>query len=286
MRSIIAMWGVSGLAVFAFAPSADASSLFASSYDKRKIFTINQTTGAGSAIGPVFPMSDIRDMASDPRAGSFRLWATSQSTGQLFRLDPTSGGGKLVGSYGLPQGEQMRTLGFDAVAGKLYGTSEGAASNKLYEIDPDTGSAALIGATGIPSIGGIAADSSGTLYGVRQNTSELFRIDKATGALTKVVTVAPMGLLSDLAFRPEDDALYAITHNGSSGLDRSVFTINLATGAATRLGFYGEEVEIMAGLAFGPAEAEAQFAQLALPEPGTAAVLVFGALAMAGRRRR
>src|SRR5437763_490659 len=103
---------------------ARGSVMYGAEFNLRQLYTISQTSGAGTPVGPIAPMTDIRDMASDTRSESFTLWATSQGTGQLFRMNPTTGAGTLVGPYLLPTGQQMRTLAFDTVDGKLYGTSD------------------------------------------------------------------------------------------------------------------------------------------------------------------
>ena len=251
--------------------------MYGAGYSRKQLYTLSQETGAASLIGPVSPMSDIRDMASDTRAGSFTIWGSSQVTGQLYRMNPTTGSGTLVGSYQLPTDQQMRTLAFDVVGGKLYGTSDGATTSamNLYEINTTTGKASLVGPVGIALIGGLAADSLGNLYGIKEDTGQVYLLDKILGTPTLVSTL-PVTSISDLAFRPEDNQLFGITHaGGTPEMAASTYVIDLATNTATKLGGYGQNEVTMAGLAFGPA----------VPEPGVGMLVLGGAVLVARRRK-
>jgi hypothetical protein len=256
--------------------AAEGSVMYGSEFNLRQLYSLSQTTGAGTAIGPIAPMTDIRDMASDTRPGSFALWATSQGTGQLFQMNPTTGRGTLVGPYSLPTGQEMRTLAFDTVGGRLYGTSDGTTTSavNLYEINTTTGKATLVAPVGIAGIGGMGADALGNLYGIKEDAGQVYLIDKILGTPTLVSTL-PVKYISDLAFRPEDSQLFGITHSGQEVTTPSTYVINLATNTATLLGPYGHGETGMAGLAFGPA----------VPEPAVGMALI-GAMAFLMRRRR
>jgi len=99
----------------------------------------------------------------------------------------------------------MRTLAFDTVGGKLYGTSDGTTADaiNLHQIDTTTGKATFIAPIGVSGIGGMGADALGNLYGSKEDTGQVFLIDKVTGRPTLVSTL-PVMYISDLAFRPED----------------------------------------------------------------------------------
>ena len=256
---------------------APASVMYGAGFARKELYTISQTGGLASPIGLVAPMTDIRDIASDTRVGSFAIWGTSQSTGQLFRMNPTSGSGTLVGPYQLPTGQEMRALAFDVVGGKLYGTSDGAsgAAANLYQIDTSNGKATLVAPVGVTGIGGMGADALGNLYAIEENTGRVYLIDKILGTPTLVSTL-PVTYISDLAFRPEDNQLFGITHaGGTPAMATSTYVIDLATSTATKLGPYDQNEGTMAGLAFGPA----------VPEPATGMILI-GAMTIALRRRK
>src|SRR6266478_4190719 len=85
-----------------------------------------------------------------------------------------------IGSYLLPTGQEMRTLAFDTVGGKLYGTSDGTTGSaiNLYEINTTTGKATFVAPVGIATIGGMGADALGNLYGIKEDTGQVFLFDK------------------------------------------------------------------------------------------------------------
>jgi len=129
-------------------------------------------------------------------------------------------------------------------------------------------------AVGLASLGGMGADGLGNLYGVKEDTGGIYLIDKLTGTPT-LISTTPITNISDLAFRPEDGTLFATTHVGPTETYRSLYTIDLATGNATRLGYTTMNEQLMAGLAFGAF----------VPEPGTA-IFILGGLFLVARRRK
>src|SRR5689334_15725971 len=95
------------------------SELYSSGYSTRALYKLSQTAATATRVGATIGPNGLRDLASDTRPESFRLWGTS-ITGELYRVDPMTGAGTRVGSFGLPGTEQIRTLAFDTVSGKLY----------------------------------------------------------------------------------------------------------------------------------------------------------------------
>jgi hypothetical protein len=229
---------------------------------------LDQTTGQSTTIG-LIGLTSARDMASDTRPQSPRLWATSTDTGgDLYLVNAATGGSTLVGHMNTPT--NMRTLAFDVITGRMFGTTYG---HELYQIDPDTAAVTLIGP--VTNIGGndfdsLAFDQQGTLWTTTvpfsSPNSQLYTIDPATAVATFKVTTDHSPFFSDIAFRPEDNVLFGID-NGTG----HVFTIDIATGAATPL---AASTNPGTGLAFG------------VPEPTSAGlVAVITALSVARRSR-
>src|SRR5258705_6236464 len=267
-------WGLvalSALASVVFQSAAKASELYGMGYTTRTLYRLSQTNGTATAIGGNYPAMTMRDLASDTRPESFRMWATGFGK-QLFRINPITGAATLVGTYGLTGSEEIRTLAYDMVSGKLFGTSD--PSNVLYEIDPSSGALTLVGTVGIASLGGMGADLLGNLYAVKEDTGGIYLIDKVTGTPTLLSTTS-VTYISDLAVRPEDGTWFAITHQGPVDTYRSLYTLDIVTGNATRLGYTTMNETLMAGLAFGAF----------VPEPGTG-MLVLGGMILLARRRR
>lgn len=73
--------------------------------------------------------------------------------------------------------------------------------------------------------------------------ADLYRINPATGGATLVGPVLVGALpvsLTGLAAHPTTGVLYGVSHGNSANFDRSLFTINTATGAATVIGGVGD----------------------------------------------
>jgi hypothetical protein len=201
------------------------------------------------------------------------LWTTSAD--QLVSIDPATGAGTVVGQFNTPL-SGMRTLAFDIVTGKLYGM-DGAPAAALYEIDPQTAAVTQVGSARTANIGGLGADLAGNLYGTNEPTGEIFKLDKTTGAATLVATL-PGLRISDLAFRPEDGQLFAITQGNTVPNPNSLYVID-ANWNATRVGPLDPANSGLAmnGLAFGPG--------IFVPEPATLLLMVVVGGALLSRKR-
>ncbi|ETW98743.1 MAG: hypothetical protein ETSY2_42320 [Candidatus Entotheonella gemina] len=126
----------------------------------------------------------------------------------------------------------------------LYGASH-RGSNSLstfYAIDPTTGRAIRIGRFGFQSVSGMDTDVDGILYatGVQPDTrtSMLFTVDPTSGVGTAVgpTGLADLGMraITDISFRPADNALYAYFGPGDTA-----GTLDVMTGRATAIGSSG-----------------------------------------------
>jgi hypothetical protein len=114
----------------------------------------------------------------------------------------------------------------------LWGLTGAAGSpSSLYAINPTNGQVlGLIGATGQVNLSGMAIQpGTGVLYSAQGNVGAkgLYRIDKATGAATKVGTIGVA--IADTAFSPAG-VLYAWSASAFK-----LYTINLANGTPTQL---------------------------------------------------
>jgi hypothetical protein len=116
------------------------------------LYTINPDTGAATSVGSIGRA--ITGLAVDH-----------------------ADGGKL---YGVTAGVYL------SGAGLLPGTALGAAERQLVSINPATGASTVIGSLGANEVEDIAFTALGQLYGWNESGDDLYRIDKATGALTKV----------------------------------------------------------------------------------------------------
>ena len=138
----------------------------------------------------------------------------------------------------------------------LYGSTGGdnaTGGGRLWLIDVTTQSASLIGDTGFDRLGGIAFDSSGTLYGVSggsSNQGTLMTIDPANG------TAIVIGLLSDpnaavdaLRFNSQG-VLYGGSFNNSKSVGQ-LLTIDPSNGnVLSSLTLVGSGNSFCPGIAF------------------------------------
>lgn len=227
-------------------------------------FDISQNTGAIALIGNTGNPSTA-DLTSDL---SSIIWSVDTTQAALLALDPSNGAiastTPLVSISGSPV--TIVSLAWNPVTQILYGSTAmgfgGTMNDELYSINPATGVVTLVGAIGFNDVFALGFDNAGILYGI--SPSQLLTVNTTSGAGT---AVAPVSLVSafDLAFRPEDNAMF-VADSGTS----SLYTMNPATGAATLVGPYGNTANIV-GIAF------------LTPEPGTV-VLCLAGLAFLVRR--
>ena len=135
----------------------------------------------------------------------------------------------------------------------------------LVIVDQTTGAVTPVGHPGtVKRITGLAFDSTGALYGSTIggapfpppppfSTSNLIRIDPATGAQLSIVDITDGGnpiSISDLAVQPCTDVLYGIRGSqDNAGGFGNLYTIDKTTGVATLVARTGH---FFGSIAFGP----------------------------------
>jgi hypothetical protein len=182
----------------------------------------------------------------------------------FVRIDRTTGAVTTVGPTGI-----IATVSASLLTGDQFAVDN---LNNLYRINPNTGAATLAGPTGIPFTGfaanGLASDAT-SLYYLWQSTaipSTLYRLDLTTGLAT---AVGPTGATELEGAGFADGTLYAYSGNGAA---HQIFTIDLATGAATPGPTYPANLDIFGSNSGLPA-----------PEPGTWILFGLGSLGLLSR---
>lgn len=161
----------------------------------------------------------------------------------LYTIDPVTAAQTSVG----PIGFAVTGLAFDPTTGTLYGLtsqlSPSGSGNSLITVNPLTGAGTLIAA--ISGLGGdripdIAFDSTGQLYGWRENSDNgICKINKATAVGTTIGATPGFGTFGDgFDIRRSDGVCYAYPGGGNStsfpGAPYGVqYTVNLTTGVLT-----------------------------------------------------
>lgn len=210
----------------------------------------------------------MADLAYDPLSDT--LYGSTTGINALYSINRATGAAMLITGTSVPL---MHGLAFHRQDGFLYAVSVQTAGNdSLYRFDPATGHATFVGSLGfLPGdVLGLAfnpADS--VLYGCLSGPSYkggLVTINIVTGQAALLFSTQP---LTDIAFQPETGIMFGID-NGVGLYPDALYTIDISTGAATRINYTGLDNEL--GLEF-------------VPEPGTGALSLLGLFLMAAFKR-
>jgi hypothetical protein len=193
----------------------------------------------------------------------------------LRTINTATGAATWVADLVPPYQSRYEGSAFQPGTGTLY--AESADTGNLVQLDPVTGAVTGVGPMNLGNyqVSGLAFDASGVLYGV-QNTGNIFsgddyrlvQFDLGTGAGTVIGTSLSLAghTIGDIAFDPTSNTLYTVVADTGD-----IRTIDVGTGLAGPVVYAGAALGAH-GLAF-------------TPEPGTALLLVVGAVVAARRRR-
>jgi DNA-binding beta-propeller fold protein YncE len=227
------------------------------------LYTVDQTNGQTTPVWTV-PARTVTDMASDWRPASPRLWVGDFATERLYVVTPTAVA--LVGTMDAA----IRTIAFDPKSERMFGV---ARDGTLYRISTETAATTAVGPlrwnNSLIFPGSLAFDLDGTLWGADSQSNRIFTIDPSSASATLFKTIPGLSM-TDIAFRPEDGALFGISNIAA----QTVYRINLAAGTVTPLSSAPGEI---GGAAFLP---------VLVPEPTSATALLLLAAHACARRRR
>jgi Repeat of unknown function (DUF6923) len=189
----------------------------------RAAMTAAAVLGAAAALAPVASAAPVLFGATGA-SDTDTLPASN-----LYTVNPNTGAATSVGSIG----KAITGLAYDDTSATLYGVTAGVSldgtERQLLVINQTNGSSTVVGSLGTNEIEDIAFNGNGELYGWNESGDDLVRIDKATGAVTKVGE-SNLGVTfgNGLAFNPQGQLFGFL--DGDFG---HVSRIDPATGAVT-----------------------------------------------------
>ena len=232
-----------------------------------QLYLIDQTTGAGTAIGSIgHAINGLTfDSTTNTLYGSTPTWNTGFHG--LVSIDPDTGAATTIGSgFGLPQVWGITVNS----AGDMFGWTEG--DDDLVRINKATGVATVVGPSSTGTLRDVLAfDISDSLRLVRGGT--VWDINTSTGGGITLGTITDPGHNGD--FDPDSGLLWSVLSEGRT--QDSVIRISDLT-TFSSVSNLDTDVEYLHTLAF------ADFS--VIPEPGTLATFGFGLGALAWMRRR
>jgi len=223
-------------------PPPNAAALYAASGTfgvQGVLYTIDPSTGVvlttvgllHDAAGNNYGMGGLK---YHPITGIFYGATAGQSPtnpSYLVIVDPATA---LVTPIG-PFGAVLTDIAIDPTTGIMYGVS--GFNQKFYTINTSTGLAVQTGSTGLgfQNGGGLAADRTGTLFGI--DNFSFYSYDKTNGSATLIGLTGLPDLVRAADFNPSN-VLYGL--EGGGGIDnlhlRFLVTVNLTTGLGTLVG--------------------------------------------------
>lgn len=223
-----------------------------SAFGDQSLYAIDTATGAATLIGN----TGLRQIAGlDWDLVNHRLVALTVN-GDIFQINPATGASTRIVdlAFNIPEGSVLAR----------GNTVQTAIFNNLNTLNGSAWqSVGASGLSGTADISGLEIIENGQIVGLATNGvngDSLVSFNASTGAATTIgLTGTNSGSLGGLAY------------NGSLFMTdgTSLFNVNTSTGAATLVGAHG-----VTG-----------FSGLALPTPGSAAILGLAALSLARRRR-
>lgn len=190
------------------------------------LFRIDLTTGVATPIGAT-GFGDVESLAFP--TGCATLFGVDDVTDRLLTCSPTTGACTAVGPLGVDVTDTGLAFGPD---GLLYMSTDAPNPPTLYRLNPATGLAIPVGPQG-QQVTGLAANRT-DLFGLGgDGRNNLVRLNRVIGAATAIGPLGAVDLQDGGLDFNATGVLYGISDlTGRTGPSQ-IFTVNLATGAAT-----------------------------------------------------
>lgn len=184
--------------------------------------TVDQLTGAFTAIGPTGLTASRTGLRVDPTDETYYVSALDAVAGnQLYKLNPLTGAAAFhTNITGLPAGGIIIDIAIDA-AGNMYGNE--ISTDSMYAIDKNTGAATLIGPTGFATNFAQGMDfdyATGKLHATLYlggGAGRFVEISTVTGAATVITDTTPWNKEMEMAIKapiPEPASMLLLALGG------------------------------------------------------------------------
>jgi hypothetical protein len=242
------------VALVAGAAGAGASvTLYATDVVNRNLYRIETGTWEVTLVGFHGVPSGFCGLTYD-RNQEVLLGITRYTSARLYSIDTNTAAATLIGSLGIGYVFEGG-LAFDQERGTLYGAN--AVSNvdpHIFTVDTSTGAGALLGRVGAEphDFAGLIFGEDSELYGLDRETHAVWKIDvddtggpgteQVGSGLGAGIELGPVGGLT------ADDFGNVYGYASDS---HQIFSVDMATGAATVLHTFDASVPIFYALAYG-----------------------------------
>ncbi|MEK7952237.1 DUF4394 domain-containing protein [Luteolibacter soli] len=270
------------LAILALAPAASAASLYGVTTDNHLVQFDSATPAVFTSSFAVSGLVGSDGVTSDPFATLVNI-TYNPSTGVLYGIDSnanfysvaSNGAANLV-SHSLSPAGFSGGLAYDPFSGSLSFLTDASENFSLNMAGAVTSNPSLFYGSGdahegsAPNIFGLGIDG---------DFGSAFMLDSATNSLVRSFSpdLAELFTVGSLGFDVTSFGGLVVDFNGNlfaslstDGLTSTLYSIDSLTGAATPVGAFGSGTGI---------------SSMAVPEPSSALLGAFGALALLRRRR-
>jgi len=177
-----------------------------------------------SYIGPDTLIKNINPLwmtGGDFVGGDWYTVSYNESNSGLYIVNPNNGDYTKIGDTG----QNLTGFTYSTSNDTAYVSSTDLNNSYLHSIDLTTGNTTQIGIMGPDLIIGIAADSSGNLFGITLNSDSLVSINTTTGLISNIGSLGiDINYAQDIGYDRKNNVLYGTLYTSSGGLFCSIDT--------------------------------------------------------------
>lgn len=201
------------------------------------VVTVDKTTGAQTAVALG---TTANFLSCGDYVGDSAVYGVEYFTNDLYLVN---GNGITVNIGTITGVTEITGMTYDGLNDIIYLADWTGTSSDLYTLDMGTMAATLVGPMTNNLVIAIAAGNAGEVWAIDINSDSLLDINTSTGV------ASPIGYLGvdidyaqDIGYDRENDILYGTLYATDGGL----YTIDVATGTATLVGTFTDEISMCA----------------------------------------